>query len=54
MVGFVVSRVIVTVEVTAEVGPTAEFESRTAEFALNRGITVPSLEPLKQDEAVRV
>lgn len=45
---------IVTVEVTAEVGPVAEFDIRVAPPALNLGITVPSALPVKHDDAVNV
>lgn len=53
-VGDVVSRVMVTVEVTAERGPVTPFDCRIAPFCLNRGITVPSAVPEKHDDAVRV
>lgn len=55
-VGAVVSRVTVTVEVTAESGPVFVLtpSARVAPFALNLGITVPSAEPTKHEDAVNV
>lgn len=55
-VGAVVSRVTVTVDVTAESGPVFVFtpSARVAPFALNLGITVPSAEPAKHEDAVKV
>jgi hypothetical protein len=55
-VGAVVSRVTVTVDVTAESGPVFVLtpSARVAPFALNLGITVPSAEPAKHEDAVKV
>jgi len=55
-VGAVVSRVTVTVDVTAESGPVFVLtpSARVAPFALNLGITVPSAEPAKHDDAVKL
>ena len=54
IVGAVVSRVIVTVEVTAASGPVAEFEILVTLLALSLGTTVPSAAPVKHEEAVSV
>jgi hypothetical protein len=51
-VGAVRSRVTLTVDVTALIGPVVELPLTL--LALRRGMTVPTLSPLKQDDAVSV